>query len=141
MKLDIAEKIAKDLSLSEAIWLPSWSIHAVPNELIYYNILRMAPKLQLVRDHFRKPMHIHCWWRPIEYQRFLKSQGYKVATNSPHIQGLAVDFSIPGLDCDEIRLELEKHLHEYEIRLEDQDGPWVHVDCMDPVNGNRFFKP
>lgn len=127
IKIDLNEQIATNFKLGEAIYLPSWQIYAVPDEMIYRNILRMAAKLQLVRDHFSRPINIHCWWRPREYNKFIGSK----CVNSPHLTALAIDFDVDGLDCVEVQLELEKHLEEYDLYMEDGTQTWVHIDLLE----------
>lgn len=54
-------------------------------------------KLQKIRTHFGKPMHINSAYRTVSYN---KSVGG--AKNSYHTKGMAFDIVISGVDLDEI---------------------------------------
>lgn len=47
--------------------------------------------LQMVRSRWGKPLKINSGYRTQEKQDALKKQGYKTATTSPHIEGMAAD--------------------------------------------------
>jgi hypothetical protein len=138
MLINTHEKISKNFTLGEAVWLPQWQIHAVPNEIIYRNILRMADVMQEIRDYFDRPINVHSWWRPQEYNKLIGG-----AKRSMHLLGSAVDFSIVGIPCNEVKLDLEKMLVELDIRMEDngENADWIHVDNSDNFKHGRFFKP
>jgi uncharacterized protein YcbK (DUF882 family) len=72
-----------------------------------------------------------------DYNKFVKG-----APRSAHIPGLAVDFSIEGVDCDRLRKLLVPKLEEFDCRMESLHGAgWVHMDLMSPTEGRRYFKP
>jgi len=78
-------------------------------------------------------------WRPEGYNKLIGG-----ALNSAHIEGKACDFVVTGIDCDDVREQLEPKLTELGIRMEDLPGAnWVHIDIRKPLNedSNRFFKP
>lgn len=141
MKLDLNESVGKYFKWGELLFLPSWNLYVFPDETSKFNLIKLASKLDLIRDHFNRPINIHCAYRPRAYNDYLrKYENYQTATNSCHIFGEAADFHVEGLDCDEVKLELEKHLDDYQIGLEDSGSTWIHVD----VNINhvgKFFKP
>ena len=99
-----------------------------------------------------KPISVHCWIRPLSvnapgaehhggnYNRAIGSR----ATKSAHIFGRAVDFHVSGHQgpeqCGRIRRRILPHLEAWDIRMEDIDGGWVHIDT-NPVGHSRFFKP
>lgn len=120
----------------EALYLPRWDIHALPDEDIAMNIMATAYKMEAIRNIFGKPIIVTSWYRPNEYN--LQIGGAK---NSYHLQGLACDFYIKGYRSDSVRELLLDFLSRLDIRMEDLPGAnWVHIDLGDVVN-SRFFKP
>jgi hypothetical protein len=138
MGYDLNHKIAKNFTLAEALYLPTWQLHAFPaNESIYRNILLTAEKMQLIRDYFNKPISIHCWYRPHSYNQLIKG-----AKNSAHTTGEACDFHIDGISVDEVMKELTQKLDEWNIRMEANWGKsWCHVDLRPPGSQGRLFSP
>jgi len=67
----------------------------------------------------------------------------KGAPSSMHKKGLAVDFSVVGMSCDDVRVLLSMKLKELGIRMERNPGSnWVHVDLRPVVNdADRYFHP
>ncbi len=49
-----------------------------------------------------KEVHIVSGYRSHAYNEYLRSLGRKVAKDSLHLYGLAIDFSIPGISSDEL---------------------------------------
>lgn len=144
-----AQKISKYFTVKEALYLPSWSILHIPSEEEKLNILKMAEKMDLVREFIGSPVSVHVWIRPgsvnqpssprhgQDYNAFIKG-----APKSAHKIGSAVDWSVKGTSCDDIRTKLIPKLEEYDLRMEDLKGSnWVHLDCVKPFNNVRFFKP
>ncbi len=86
----------------EALWLESIQSYAVPTQAQVNNILATAKVLDQIRAHFGKPVNVSSWLRPPVYNKEI----VKGATNSFHIQGLAVDFQVQGLDPELVRKEL-----------------------------------
>lgn len=54
--------------------------------------------LQVVRSRWGKPVKINSGYRSDAKQAALKAQGYKTATTSPHIQGMAADLDTTSPD-------------------------------------------
>lgn len=146
--LDPKAKISKYFTVKEALYLPSWQVMHIPSESEKANILKMAAKMDRVRELMNNfPISVHVWIRPVlnqpghpkhgqDYNTFIKG-----AKNSAHKTGEAVDWSIKGEDCDKLRIALLIKLEELELRMEDLPGSnWIHLDCR-PVVGKRFFKP
>jgi zinc D-Ala-D-Ala carboxypeptidase len=131
-------------SWREALYLPSWNREATEadglNEDIKSNLRLLFQKMELVREHFEAPIRVHCAYRPPEYNKLVGG-----ARNSAHMYGMACDFSIKGLSCDEVRdrLNSEGLLEKWGLRCEDLPGSnWVHLDIKPPLSGRpRFFKP
>lgn len=126
----------------ELLNLPSWGRLAIIEdgitEEILDNLNNLALNMDQIRNHFNKPINVHCAYRPVEYNKLIGG-----APNSSHTLGEAMDFDIIGLTCDDIRKEIlnNKLLETLNMRMEDRPGSnWVHLDISKVIN-NRFFKP
>lgn len=145
-------EISPHFRAHEALWLPSWRIYHIPSDEEKIQIVQMADSMELIRDLFRKAIMVHCWIRPLSvnapgehyhegnYNLYIGSE----STRSAHIFGRAVDFHIQGMtgpdECAQARQTILPFLEEWELRMEDQHGGWIHVDNY-PVGNQRFFKP
>ena len=135
-------KISKWFSWSEATYLPQWKRLANEkdglNDEIKANLTKLFAKMDQIREHFGKPINVHVAYRSPEYNKLVKG-----ASKSAHLQGLACDFDVKGLSCDDVRKDILEHklLDSLELRMEDlPNSTWVHLDLMAP-NPNRYFKP
>lgn len=135
--------ISKYFTWKEAIFLPRWNRMASDEELtpeVRNNLTVLFTKLDKVREHFGKPIKIHVAFRPKAYNALIGG-----ARNSAHLYGLAVDFSIQGVDCDAARQSIlgAGLLESLNMRMECLPGSnWVHLDIREvPHGGNRYFKP
>ena len=162
-----ASKISKYFTVKEATFLPSWGILHIPTDDEKAKILKVAEKMDAIREFLNEPIQVHVWIRPEkancpnsewdgkDYNRYIyENQVWKNLTsaqkaekkvpNSPHKTGDAVDWSIIGKRtpeyCATIRSKLLSKLQELDIRMEDIEGNWIHVDTR-PVISRRFFKP
>jgi len=132
---DPKSKISKYFTVHEATWLPSWGKHHIPNAMEQAMILKLADRLDKVRERIGKPLIVHVWIRPLEYNKLIGG-----APQSAHITGEAVDFH-SEVDCDNTRTQLLDKLQEFGLRMENKPGSsWVHLDCRE-TSGNRFFLP
>jgi hypothetical protein len=143
------EKISKHFTVKEATYLPSWDIYHKPSEEEKKEILKLANIMDEIRDRIGKPVAVHVWIRPKkvncpghardgqDYNLFIGSK----STKSGHIFGQAIDFHISGIpNCSDVREMILPWLEEFDIRMEDIQGGWVHIDTKE-VKYNRFFKP
>lgn len=145
---DPESQISKYFKVKEALYLPKFNCLHIPSEEEKSNILKQAEKMDLIRDLFNLPITIHVWIRPILNNKDSEHHGedYNIlvggATKSSHKIGLACDFHVKDLTCDEVRIKLEPMLEKYNIRMEDNPGSnWVHVDSQQPpLGGRRYFK-
>jgi len=128
------EKIApsKYFIWGEALWLPKMRAYAVPSQEQINNIINLAQALDKVREHYNKPMIVHSWLRPTEYNKLIGG-----ARASKHVEGLAVDFSIEGLQAGQIQAELEKRKDIWPYRGERGTPTWVHLD----LGSGPWFNP
>lgn len=54
--------------------------------------------LQVIRYQWKKPLTISSGYRSQTYQEELRQRGFKAATNSPHVKGMAVDIDTSTKD-------------------------------------------
>lgn len=80
----------------------------------------LAELLQVVRDHFRKPVRITSGCRCEEWNR---QQGGK--PRSQHLIGRAADFTVDGVTSSEVHAFLAMHMDAGGLK---NYGGWVHVD-------------
>lgn len=140
---DPACKVSKYFNVKELLYLPTWKRMANEadglNETIKENLVDLAKSMDTVRDHFGKPIRIHVTYRPLEYNKAIGG-----ALHSAHSDGQAMDFDIVGLTCDDVRKAINDAnlLETWQMRMENIDGNWVHLDRRQPTaGGQRFFKP
>lgn len=119
----------------EALRLPKWGIHAFPEDrAVYQNIISVASRLQWIRDFFGKSVIITSWYRPENYNRYLKDvHGYKVATRSTHLDASGVDWRLYGINTvdgvNQVKSELYPHLEDLQCRMSmNDDQGWIHND-------------
>ncbi len=150
--LDPMSRVTKHFTVREAAWLPSWGVLHQTSEIEQRNLLRTCEVMEKIRTLFGKPINVHCMIRPVAArcpgsQHDLKDYNAAIgstAIHSPHIVGMACDFDVIGMDCDEARATLLPHLDDLGICMEDvPGGNWVHVDTYAPSRhgGHRFSKP
>lgn len=132
-------RLTKNFTVEEALYLAAWRKLHTPTDHEKQNILKtldVMEKIRAVCQH--RIITVHCLIRPLEYNRLIGG-----AKKSAHIEGLACDFSIETMNCDDIRRLILPHLESLKIRMEDAKGSdWVHIDLNPPApNKSRFFKP
>jgi len=146
------DRVSPHFTVHEALFLPSWRIYHMPSDEEKQEIVKTADVMERIRNLFSQPISIHCWMRPLKvnnpsserhgqnYNRFIGSR----ATRSAHIFGKAVDFHVNGYQgpsgCANVRQRLIPYLEGWNIRMEDKEGGWIHIDT-NPVVSSRFFKP
>lgn len=111
---------------------------AVPDATQLANLYRVAAALERVRVICGdRPIVIHSGLRTPEYNK--KTGG---AQKSAHLEGLAVDFHVVGMSCDDVRAELLAYLGMEGWRVEINPGAnWVHLDLREPgFGGRRYFQ-
>lgn len=149
---DPKAKISKYFTVKEALLLPSIKVLHIPSEEEKIQILALAEKMDVVREFLGKGIIVHCWIRPtsvncvdpkykgFDYNEHIGSKAKK----SAHIFGKALDFHVAGYEgkygCDAMRALLIPKLEEWDMRMEDINGSWIHMDIAE-VKSQRFFKP
>jgi hypothetical protein len=146
---DPKSQVTTNFTVHELTYLPSWQIWHLPNEIEQANLIRLATKMEEIRDYIERPINVHVTIRPVVVNS--PGSGYNGrnynalvggAPHSAHILGLAMDFNPYSMMCDECRVILQYKLEEFDIRMENRDGNWVHLDLIEPLpGGKRFFKP
>jgi uncharacterized protein YcbK (DUF882 family) len=136
-----SSELTEHFSWHEALYLPQWDREGEEkdglSEGVKRNLRTLFSKMELIRSLVASPIKVHCAWRPVEYNKLVKG-----ASNSAHIQGMACDFSVSGLSCDQVREMIVPHLEEWNLRMENLPGSsWVHVDFRQVGPGGRYFKP
>ncbi len=129
----------------EALQLKSLNTYHSPTQKEVDNIISTCLKLDKFRNFIKKPFNINCWIRPtsvVDMNGTHTGKNYNKlvidgktiingATLSAHIDGLAVDFDIIGLDQDQSMKEIIKKLKEYEMCSENntiKNGRnWIHL--------------
>lgn len=143
------DKISKFFTYKEFLWLPQWNRMGDASDGLTDEVLdrlkAMAQKMDLVREFLGAPIRVHVAWRPTEYNKLVK--GAKASTHLA-ASGIdaAVDFSVKGMTCDEVKKKIldANKLEEWDLRMEDNGAGanWVHLDTRKPAEGRpRFFKP
>jgi uncharacterized protein YcbK (DUF882 family) len=148
MTINLEDNASKYFKWRELLYLPSWSCYHVPSEEEIVNLKQLAEKMDEIREYLEKPIHVNCALRPQaanipgnrmdgkDYNRLIGG-----APNSAHVKGLAMDFTVSSITCDDVRHLLEPKLAEFNIRMEMKPGSnWVHLDLY-PPRPNRYFRP
>lgn len=143
-------KISKHFTVHEALFLHRWNRMATEtdglNDHVKAQILRMAEKMDLIRDFIGLPIRVHRWFSPRGYNAVVGgAKGSKHMCLGDHS---AVDWdadvegaSSAGEACDILRASLAPKLEAWEIRMEKNPGaPWVHTDDAEVVL-LRYFRP
>lgn len=161
--------ISKHFSVHEALYLPSWSCHHIPTDAEKHDIFHTAQVMDLIREFINLPISVSVWIRPTHVnqpkfdpksikidpkdpkkdmkEKALKDLNYNVfigstAIKSAHILGKACDFTVKGMDCDEVRKRLVPKIDEFKIRIERLDhSPWIHCDTQWIQGGTNYFIP
>lgn len=136
--------ISTHFTTNEALYLPQWTRRATKQDgltlEIWENLKVLFSKMDAIREHFGKPVIVHCAYRPPAYNSLVGG-----ARGSSHLSGMACDFHVLGMSCDAVREEILKAglLDTLGLRMEDlPNSNWVHVDIRRPgPSGKRFFKP
>lgn len=90
LKVDGEKNISRDFKLKE------FKCKDGSDEILLDSSF-VITKLQSMRDHFGKPIHINSAYRTLNYNKKIGG-----AKNSYHTKGMAFDIYIEGVDLDEI---------------------------------------
>ena len=143
VKINLDEKIpgSRFFKWKEFLRLGSiMAIAEIPNEQIKLNIIKTAQTLDSIRSYFNKPIKITSGYRPPKYNEWIGG-----APRSAHKEGLAADFIVDGLSCDEVKKELMANTEfMLTFRIEADTINWIHIDLKGTgifyANPNRRTK-
>jgi uncharacterized protein YcbK (DUF882 family) len=138
---DPASKISDHFTVKDALWLPTWNRMASANdgldEAVKTSLIALFKQMDVVRDFFGKPIIVHVTYRPDAYNKLIGG-----APASSHVRGMAVDFHVVGVNCDDARAKIVPMLEAWGMRCENLPGSsWVHLDMRAAGPGGHFFKP
>jgi zinc D-Ala-D-Ala carboxypeptidase len=143
MIIDPKALISDHFSYREALWLPSWNRMAAEEDgltvEIIGNLKQLFFDMDMVRAYFGQPIIVHCAYRPVAYNMEVNG-----AKNSPHILGMACDFHIESIDCDQAKQRIldDRMLSTWNMRMEQGTTNWLHLDTrLVPDGGKRYFLP
>ena len=134
------DNITGHFTWKEALFLPTWNRLAEAsdglNDEVKANLVKVFTVLESIRAMFGdKPISIHCAYRPSAYNIAIGG-----ASRSAHTEGKAIDFSIAGISCDDVRIKLVSELDKLLIRMEHLDkSTWIHIDTRQ--SQPRYFIP
>jgi uncharacterized protein YcbK (DUF882 family) len=138
------ERISRHFTWKEALWLPQWKRMANEadgvTDQVLENLKILFQKMDLVREFIRRPVVVHCAYRPKLYNELVKG-----APSSAHLAlepGVAaVDFNVDGLACMPTKIDFLPMLDIWDMRMERNgiEADWVHLDTG--RKGIRYFRP
>lgn len=141
--IDPSANISKHFTFKEALWLPQWERMADEtdglDETILDSLKVLFFKMDIVREYFGAPINVHVTYRPEFYNQLVHG-----AAQSSHKTGMAVDFHVSGISCDDARKKImdESMLEIWGMRCENAPGSnWIHLDIRAPGPAGRYFKP
>lgn len=145
---NLEDQASKYFKWKELLYLPTWSAYHVPSEIQISNLTQLAQKMDQIRDFLEHPINVLCAIRPqcadIPGNSFAGKNYNKLVGGAPgsaHLLGLAMDFTVSSIVCDEVRMLLEDQLEILQIRMEKKpNSSWIHCDLY-PPKPNRYFKP
>lgn len=128
MPVDLETNIqgSKYFKWKEALWLPQMNAYAVPSRLQQDYIVKQAKALDGVREYFGRPIQVHCWLRPTKYNELVGG-----APQSRHLLGDATDFTVLGMEHEEVKKILMGNPDIYIGRGEIDTTNWIHLDTRD----------
>jgi len=139
---DPNQRLSKYFTVKEAIWLPQWNRMATEKDGLgpvqKDNLIKLLRIMDDVRAACNRPVIVHVAFRSYSYNKLIGG-----APLSSHVQGMAIDFHVKDMPCDDVRAFLLPKLESMGLRMEDLVGSsWVHLDIRPVTKGGvRFFKP
>lgn len=103
----------------------------IPILEVFENALKIGQMIQLLRDELDVPILVHCWVRQIPHNKRVKG-----AKLSAHINGLAIDFHVVGVTCEQARKYIKAM--RLPVRVEAETDTWVHIDLSNYVENFKI---
>ena len=132
-RLDETITMSSYFTWGEALWMGQSQAYALPSTEQIHNIINMAQALDKVRAHYGRPITVLSWLRTPAHNKLVGG-----ALKSAHLDGMAVDFVIPGINLHKCREELNGLIEVWPYRIEQGTPTWIHVDLR---SGTRKFYP
>ena len=151
-QIDPTAMISNHFSFREALYLPTWKRIGGPSDGLTHAVLErlgwfLRTKMDPVREWIGAPLHVHCCWRPLIYNKLIGGAGHSTHMALVDYQGkpledeekiAAIDFDAEGYEgsegCDKLRRMLLPHLEEWNLRMEDRPkSNWIHLDSSPPI--------
>lgn len=98
----------------------------IPMFEVFDNAKKIADIIQELRDEIKLPIIIHCWVRQPKHNK--RVRGGKL---SAHLNGLAIDFHVNNLTCEQVRAVIKSM--KLPVRIEADTVGWVHIDLSSYV--------
>ena len=136
-----ANQVSDHFTVKELIWLNQLNRLATVDDgltdQIKANLLTLIAKMEVVREFLEKAIVVNSTYRSNAYSRMVGGFAGDV-----HTMGIAMDFTVESMTCDEAKHLILPMLEQWDMRLEDNgDGAgWCHMDWHKVIN-KRFFKP
>lgn len=113
------DQVSDNFCVQELLWLTQWGRLANPEQdnltdIIKNNLLTLTTKIEVIRAFFEKPIHVNSTYRPNAYSRLVGGFAGDV-----HTMGMAMDFTIESITCDEAKYLMLPMLEQWNVRLED----------------------
>ena len=134
-------QVSQFFKVRECLWLPTWSRMATDadglTDEIRSSLFALCQTMDHIREFFEEPINVHCTYRPPPYSVLVGGSATDV-----HTKGMAMDFDVQNVSCDDARSLLFPSLDALQIRMEKNPGKdWLHVDIHPVGPSGRYFNP
>lgn len=103
---------------------------------------RIVEAMDLIRDHFNKPVRINDWATGgnFQWRGFRNSVCREYLPSSQHSFGRAIDFNVEFIPAETIRQTILDNSDKFfMISAMEKDVPWVHIDCRNLDNASMLL--
>lgn len=146
MRYQIIKKLKNYFSIGELVDTEVLVIHGERAWKFFDTKLLTA--LLIIREELGKPITVNSMSRQQRGLRHNRSSmviGKKQPYLSAHMMGKALDFSVKGMDAEEVRdwIIENSDLFDFKIRLEHKKQgipiSWVHIDTIDEEKNPKIY--
>jgi hypothetical protein len=127
--------------MDEILGINSWENLPIDHQS---NLFALHHSANILRAAFGKPMVITSGYRSwAVHENIYKKLGRTPPKGSMHLRGAAIDIHDPEKDLKIFLLENVEILEQANLWCEgfDYTPNWVHLQCLPPSSGNRFYQP